>query len=54
MLYLPEKGLTSIGQLDYDTLLAFHEEDYLGSSKSKDFYEELIRKFLRYHASKGH
>ncbi len=54
MLYLQEKGLTSIGQLDYDTLLAFHEEDYHRSSKSKDVYEDLIRAFLRYHASKGH
>lgn len=54
MFYLQEKGLTSIEQLDYDTLLAFHEEDYHRSSKSKDVYEDLNRSFLRYHASAGH
>lgn len=54
MYYLQERGMTSIEQLNYDTLLAFHEEDYHRSSKSKDVYEDLIRSFLRYHASQGH
>ncbi|KJR44271.1 Mobile element protein [Desulfosporosinus sp. I2] len=53
MLYLEEKGLTSIKQLNYDILLTFHEEDYHRSAKSKDVYEDLIRALLRYHASKG-
>lgn len=54
MLYLQHKGLTSITQLSYNLLRAFHEEDYHRSSKSKDIYEDLIRAFLRYHAGKGH
>ncbi|MEG0736589.1 MAG: tyrosine-type recombinase/integrase, partial [Longicatena sp.] len=47
-------GLTSINQLSYDVILAFHTEDYHRSSKSKDIYEDLIRVFLKYHATKGH
>lgn len=53
LLYLQEKGVSSIAQLDYDLLFSFHENDYHRSPKSKDVYEDLIRVFLRYHSSKG-
>ena len=48
LLYLQNKGLQSISQLDYSGLLDFHKDDYHKSSISKDVYEDLIRVFLRY------
>lgn len=48
LLYLQNKGLQSISQLDYSGLLDFHKDDYHKSSISKDIYEDLIRVFLRY------
>ena len=52
LLYLQSKGLASVSELNYEVLLQFHKEDYHSSSKSKDVYEDLIRKFLRYLAAK--
>lgn len=52
LLYLQNNGLSSVSELDYDILLQFHKEDYHSSYKSKDVYEDLIRKFLRYLAEK--
>ena len=48
LLYLQNKGLQSISQLDYSGLLDFHKDDYHKSSISKDIYEDLKRVFLRY------
>lgn len=53
LLYLQRKGLGSVSELNYEILLQFHKEDYHSSSKSKDVYEDLIRKFLRHLAEKG-
>ena len=52
LLYLQNNGLGSISELDYDILLQFHKEDYHSSYKTKDVYEDLIRKFLKYLAEK--
>lgn len=52
LLYLQNNGLRSISELNYDLLLQFHKEDHHSSYKTKDVYEELIRKFLRYLAQK--
>ena len=51
LLYLQKRELTSISQLNYDILLNFHGEDYHKSYKSKDVYEDLIRKFLYFQSS---
>ena len=53
LLYLQNKGLQSISQLDYSGLLSFHKDDYHKSSISKDVYEDLIRVFLRYSSDHG-
>ncbi len=53
LLYLQNKGLGRVSELDYDILLQFHKEDHHTSAKSKDVYEDLIRKFLRHLAAKG-
>ena len=53
LLYLQNKGLQSISQLDYSGLLNFHKDDYHKSSISKDVYEDLIRVFLRYSSDQG-
>lgn len=53
LMFLQSKGLVSVSEFSYKIVLQFHEEDYHSSSKSKDVYEDLIRKFLRYLASKG-
>ena len=52
LLYLQNNGICRISDLDYDILLQFHKEDYHSSYRSKDVYEDLIRKFLRYLAEK--
>ena len=52
LLYLQNNGLGNVSELDYDILLQFHKEDYHSSYKSKDVYEDLIRKFLKYLAEK--
>ena len=52
-LYLQGKGLSDPSELNYDVLLAFYEEDYHSSWKSKDVYESLIRKLLRHLADGG-
>ena len=48
LLYLQNNGLSNISELDYDLLLRFHKEDHHLSYKTKDVYEDLVRKFLRY------
>lgn len=53
LLYLQNKGLQSISQLDYSGLLSFHKDDYHKSSISKVVYEDLIRGFLRYSSDHG-
>ena len=53
LLFIQNKGLGSVSELSYEILLQFHKEDCHSSSKSKDVYEDLIRKFLRYLAEKG-
>ena len=53
LLYLQKEGLDSVEHLDYDILLRFHKDDHHSSAKSKDVYEDLIRKFLNYLAEKG-
>lgn len=52
-LYLQGKGLSCPSELNYDVLLAFHEEDYHSSWRSKDVYEDLIRNLLRHLADCG-
>lgn len=52
LLYLQSKGLGNVSELNYDILLQFHKEDHHSSYKTKDVYEGLIRKFLRYLAEK--
>lgn len=52
LLYLQNNGIGSVSELDYDILLQFHQEDYHSSYKTKDVYEDLIRKFLKYLAEK--
>ena len=46
-------SIDSISCLNYDLILKFHAEDYHRSSKSKDIYEDHIRRLLRYLAEKG-
>ena len=53
LLYLQDNGISAITGLGYDILLKFHFEDYHSSSKSKDVYEGLIRKFLRHLSVNG-
>lgn len=53
LLYLQNKGIQSISQLDHSGLLSFHKDDYHKSSISKDVYEDLIRVFLRYSSDHG-
>ncbi len=53
LFYLQNQELTSISQLNYDTLLSFHSEDYHKSYKSKDVYEDLIRNFLYFQFLNG-
>lgn len=48
LLYLQNNELGSVSELDYYILLQFHQEDYHSSHKTKDVYEDLIRKFLKY------
>ena len=53
MEYLQRHGISSLSELNYDTLLRFREDDYHRSWKSKDIYEAMIRRMLRYYADKG-
>ena len=53
LLYLQTNSIDSISCLNYDLILKFHAEDYHRSSKSKDIYEDHIRRLLRYLAEKG-
>lgn len=53
LLYLQNRGISSISEVDYDILLKFHSEDYHSSQKSKYIYEGLIRKFLKHLAENG-
>lgn len=53
LLYLQNNGLSNVSELNYEILLKFHEEDYHPSSKSKDVYEDLIRKLLRHLSANG-
>ncbi len=53
MLYLQDKGINSLTEVDYPTVLSFHNDDYHSSRKSKDVYEDEIRALLRYYAGRG-
>lgn len=53
LLYLQNKGIGSITEIDYDILFCFYRDDYHTSSKTKDIYSESIRKFLKHLAQKG-
>ncbi|MCR5746285.1 MAG: tyrosine-type recombinase/integrase [Lachnospiraceae bacterium] len=53
LLYLQDKGLHNISDLDYELVLKFHENDHHVSQKSKDVYEDMIRVFLRHLATIG-
>ena len=53
LFFLQEKGIDSLKNLDYGLLLSFHREDHHRSYKSKDVYEDIIRKYLRYHSARG-
>ena len=51
LMYLQNNGITSIEELNYKIIIDFHNNDYHSSSRSKDVYESLIRKFLQYLAT---
>lgn len=51
LLFLQNNSINDISELDYDIIIKFHNDDYHSSSKSKDTYEDLIRRFLRYLAA---
>ena len=53
LLYIQNYGMSDLSELNYDIILRFHEDDYHGSAKSKDVYEDLIRDFLRYLGGRG-
>ncbi|MCR5747741.1 MAG: tyrosine-type recombinase/integrase [Lachnospiraceae bacterium] len=53
LLFLQNRRLRNIEELDYGIVLKFHEKDHHVSQKSKDVYEDLIRVFLRHLAASG-
>lgn len=53
LLYLQNKGVGNVSEINYEILLQFHQEDHHTSWKSKDVYEDLIRELLRYLVAKG-
>lgn len=53
LFYLQNDGIHNISELTYNTMINFHKNDYHKSQRSKDVYEDLIRVFLRYLASRN-
>lgn len=52
-MHLQNNNICDVTRLTYSAIISFHNEDYHRVQKSKDTYEDLIRAFLRYLASKG-
>ena len=48
LMYLQINSITDLEDLNYETIIEFHNNDHHRSYKSKDVYEDLIREFLRY------